>query len=232
MSTPAVTVVVPAFDEAALLAANLAELHRTLVAAPWPFEIVVVDDGSTDATAAIAASAARDHTDIRVVTHDHNRGLGAALRTGIRAALAPVVVTLDADLTYGPEHVDALVAACGDDVAIVVASPYGPGGRVSGVPAHRLVLSKVANRLLTRKLGLATSTSMVRAYRRASVLPVVEGLADADVLLGVLAEVRDAGGRIVEIPAHLDWTRAPDRVSKQRFGPALLAVLRAALTRR
>jgi len=220
-------VLVPAFDEAALLEATLAAIEAHCESRPEPFELVVVDDGSTDATPEIIAAFASTRPSVRTVTHPVNAGLGAALRSGIEAANAPVVVVLDADLTYAPDHIDPLRSACAAGAAIAVASPYAAGGRVSGVPWHRLGLSRLANRILRRRFGVATSTSMVRAYDRSFALGALGSLDDGDVLLGLLGAARAAGRTITEVPAHLDWRAVQDRHSRLRTGSAIRAVLRA-----
>ena len=94
------TVVLPCFNEAP----NIAQaIHEARWAAVWSsdrHQIVVVDDGSTDGTAEIATEVSRDLPHVRVVRHDRNRGYGAALQTGLRAARMPWVLLTDADLQF------------------------------------------------------------------------------------------------------------------------------------
>jgi glycosyltransferase involved in cell wall biosynthesis len=103
------TVVLPCFNEAA----NIAEaIHQARWAAVWSAErhqIVVVDDGSTDRTAEIATEVARDVPHVRVVRHDQNRGYGAALVTGLRAARMPWVLLTDADLQFDLNQLEHFV---------------------------------------------------------------------------------------------------------------------------
>ncbi len=225
--TPRVSIVVPAFNEEALLEANLARIEAFCERAALSHELIVVDDGSVDATRPIALRFAERRPQVTIVGLDTNVGLGGALRAGIEASTAPVIVTLDADLTYAPEHIERLVAACSPSTAIVIASPYAPGGRVTGVPRHRLALSRLANRLLARRLGLATSTSMVRAYSRDFVTEALATIDDRDVSLGLLRAAQRAGRTVVEVPAHLDWSAVPDRESRLRTRDSIAAVARA-----
>jgi dolichyl-phosphate beta-glucosyltransferase len=113
---PRVSVVVPAFNEAERIAGTVVELRKELDQLTGGVEIVVVDDGSTDDTAARARAAGAD----RVLTHPHNRGKGAAVRTGVLASRGRTVVFTDADLAYSTEQLPGLVAAieAGNDVVI------------------------------------------------------------------------------------------------------------------
>src|SRR5262245_20168501 len=106
LATLHVAVVVPAFEAAR----TLAEVLRGIPA--WVRTIVVVDDGSTDATAEVAATAATRDRRILVETHDRNRGVGAAVRTGYERALAEgadIVAKMDSDGQMDPAHLGRLV---------------------------------------------------------------------------------------------------------------------------
>jgi dolichyl-phosphate beta-glucosyltransferase len=110
------SVVVPAFNEAERLPPTLQRIGAFLAAHPsWqPAEIVVVDDGSTDATAAVArAISDRIEVEIRVISLPVNRGKGAAVRNGFAAARGSLVLLTDADLSAPIEEVETLVSAAG-----------------------------------------------------------------------------------------------------------------------
>ena len=117
----AFSVVLPAFDEEQGLRATLETLRGVLNRCDRTYEIIVVDDGSTDATPRILATCA----DVRVVRHGENRGYGAALKAGIRVARHPLVVVMDADGTYSPNVIPSLVDRC-ESADMVVGARVGP----------------------------------------------------------------------------------------------------------
>ncbi len=114
------SVVIPAFNEEQGLERVVQALGACLRATGRSFEILVVDDGSTDGTARVA----RD-LGVRVIRHTANRGYGAALKSGIRAAAGERILICDADGTYPPESIPALLEASADH-DMVVASRTGP----------------------------------------------------------------------------------------------------------
>jgi glycosyltransferase involved in cell wall biosynthesis len=123
-TAPAISVVVPAFDEESQVAPEIERLRDALRSSGIDHEIILVDDGSSDRTAERA-----EGTGALVVRHPQNRGYGAALKTGIRRARHDLIVITDADGTYPPEAIPALLehaadydmvvgARTGDDVHI------------------------------------------------------------------------------------------------------------------
>lgn len=180
-------------------------------------EVIAVDDGSTDTTAERLAALAREGR-VRVVTHERNRGLGAALWTGFEAARADVVVTVDADCTYHLSGIGDLVRLLDDDTSIVTGSPYHPLGRAIGVPPFRLFLSRSLSRLYNLVLGsgLRTYTSMFRAYRRHALQAVPVHDSGFIAVTHLLVFPILAGHRVVEHPTVL---------GSRRFGASKLRVL-------
>lgn len=102
-AAPDLAIVLPAFNEALGITDTLARVREVLSAFQGTSEIVVVDDGSTDDTAAKAAACG-----VKVVSHGWNRGYGAALKTGIMATTAPAIMIMDADSTYPPDAIPRL----------------------------------------------------------------------------------------------------------------------------
>lgn len=233
----AVSVVMPAYNEGAALGPVLERLQHALssLEAVYRIETIVVDDGSRDETAAVIADFVTRFPTTHVLTHAINRGLVAAITTGVEAATGDSIVTLDADLSYAPEIVDPLVRALlVNDANVVIASPYMRGGRVGNVPLDRLLASRGANFILSSLVGgrIKTFTGMVRAYDAATIKALVRRPIVGEFNAGVVAEIIRAGGRIVEIPAALVWpvsrTAAPSRMTFESLWRRVRLVLTTA----
>ena len=221
---PHVSVIVPAYNEAPHLYENLTKLRAHLDQSPFTSELIVIDDGSKDDTAAEAIRFAEGRDDVKVVEHHSNFGLGQALRSGFRAARGEKYVAFDSDLSYSPDHIDRMVNMIDTTgAAVVVASPYMEGGSVTGVPRKRAILSKWANSIL-RRLSLhhiSTVTGMVRAYDAAFIENVSLKSADNQINAEIIYKATLLRRPIVEIPAQLVWTRDEEetkrRSSSMRF---------------
>jgi glycosyltransferase involved in cell wall biosynthesis len=209
---PSVSVVVPAYNEAALLADSLTRLHDYLCTLDdsYRWEMVVVDDGSDDGTGPLADRFAAAHARVTVVHHPDNGGLGLAVRTAFRHCDADYIVMMDSDLSYSPDHIHPLLdTIIATGASIVVASPYRPDAKATGVPPSRLFTSRAANHVLALAAGggLTTLTGMVRAYDGDFSRSLDLEARGPTVNCEILYRARERGAAIVEIPAHLDWSR-------------------------
>ena len=141
---PTISAVLPAYNEEAVIAETVRRTGDALAGLGISdFEVLVVDDGSTDETAVRAASAAAPGRRVRVVSHPRNRGYGAALRTGFDAAACEAVFHMDSDGQFDPTEVSRLLAL------------YGPDRVVSGYRIRR-------NDTLMRRLYHRAFFSLVR----------------------------------------------------------------------
>jgi dolichol-phosphate mannosyltransferase len=226
MAAPELTIIVPMKDEEAVVADTTARLGKAAEALVGPaWEIVLVDDGSTDRTHTIASDLAAKDRRIRLETHSRNHGRGRALRTGFAAASGKIVMSVDADLTYDESHVGLLYRALvGDpETDVVLGSAYMPGGRVEGVSARRLIPSKVGNWIISFALEgrVYTSTCVLRAYRK-EVLDAIDLESDGkDIHLEILERVWAAGYRVKEVPATLRGRKKGQGRSKSTFFPTV-----------
>jgi glycosyltransferase involved in cell wall biosynthesis len=235
VARPSVSVIVPAFNEALVIDETLHVLHDYMqgLTELYDWEIVVVDDGSTDETREIADSFAASHADVRVLRHRVNFSLGQALRTAFNNCTSDYLVVIDCDLTYGTEHVGRLLEAIITTHArIVIASAYMPGGRSTGVPLLRNVASRTANRILSLAASgrLHTLTGMVRAYDRRFVSALNLKAMGTEVNTEIIYKAQLLRAHIVEIPAHLDWTamRGVPRRSTMRLASSTIRSLLSA----
>lgn len=228
---PFVSVVVPAYNEALILMQSLTELHAYLTAMSdqYEWELVIVNDGSQDETGAIADAFAATRPEVRVLHHAVNFRLGQALRYAFNTCQGDYVVTIDCDLSYAPEHIGLLLQRLREDHAkIAVASPYMKGGETTGIPFGRRVLSRGANRFLSAASGgqLSTLTGMVRAYDRPFLSSLSLRSMGTDINTEILYKAQLLNARVVEVPAHLDWSgqqAAPGRESKMQIGKSTSA---------
>ena len=137
-----------------------------------PYEVIVVDDGSTDRTLEVAREHARCMP-IRIERHEQNQGLGATIRDGLAVAASSggekdIIVTMDADNTHTPGLIRTMTRLVKEGSDVVIASRYQPGSFVKGVPAHRRLLSWVASWLFRIAFpipGVRDFTCGYRAYR-------------------------------------------------------------------
>jgi glycosyltransferase involved in cell wall biosynthesis len=232
---PSVSVIVPAFNEALIIENSLHVIHDYMqeLTEQYDWEIVVVDDGSTDETGRIADAFAESHDDVRVLRHRVNFSLGQALRTAFNHCTTDYLVVIDCDLTYGTDHIGRFL----DEITrtharIVIASPYMPGGKSTGVPLLRNVASRTANRILslTASGRFHTLTGMVRAYDRRFVSALNLKAMGTEVNTEIIYKAQLLRAHIVEIPAHLDWTamRSVPRRSTMRLASSTIRSLLSA----
>jgi len=201
-------IVVPCFNEADSASKLRRNLERLNEALPVNYlaTFLLVDDGSGDGTAEVLERVFHDFPAARVLRHKRNLGIAAAILTGIQAARAEIVCSIDADCSYDPVQLIEMLPLLTDDVAMVVASPYHPLGRVNHVPAWRLKLSKAASgmyRLVLRQ-KLHTYTSCFRVYRRSAVIDVPLHNGGFVGIAELVCELDRRGERVVESPATLD----------------------------
>jgi glycosyltransferase involved in cell wall biosynthesis len=167
---PDLSVVIPAFNEEA----TIVEAVRRVLEQRCVREVVVVDDGSSDAT--LERIATLDDVRVRVMAHPVNRGKGAALHTGFAEVTGPFVIVQDSDLEYDPQEYERLLRPLRDGRADVV---YG--SRFIGSGEHRVLYywHSIGNRLLTTLSNMATNlnlTDMETCYKafRIEVLQSIE----------------------------------------------------------
>jgi polysaccharide deacetylase family protein (PEP-CTERM system associated) len=203
-----VTVVIPCYNEEAALpylANTLRSVETTLRSAGYKPAFIFVDDHSSDSTPQILNELFEDRSNFSVIRQSENKGVSAAILTGLRASATEIVCSMDCDCTYDPHELARMIPMLGD-ADLVTASPYHREGGVRNVPQWRLFLSKGASFLYRRVLNsqLDTYTSCFRVYRKSSIeklQPEENGFLGIAELLGRLDL---SGGHIIEYPAVLE----------------------------
>jgi glycosyltransferase involved in cell wall biosynthesis len=149
---PSLSLIIPAYNEARAICQTLASAWDYLSAQTYPFEVLLIDDGSTDATRALAARFAETHSKVRIYSIPH-AGKAAALRKGLVEATGDVVVFTDADLATPLAYIEEFRDRAENGCDIVIGSREGPTAQRIGEPAYRHVMGRIFN-LLVRALLL------------------------------------------------------------------------------
>lgn len=169
-----VTIVIPCYNEESSLP-YLANTLSSVVAAlskRYATNVLFVDDCSTDNTCDVIQKLFGEDPTINVVRHEVNRGVSAAILTGLEASETEIVCSMDCDCSYDPHELVNMLPLLTKDVSMVTASPYHRDGLVKNVPGWRLLLSRGLSAIYQRllKQELATWTSCFRVYRRSQIL--------------------------------------------------------------
>jgi len=227
------TVVLPAYNEVKslpLLLDRIAEFGRSYAAEPY--QVIVVNDGSRDGTAAIAADYAT-RMPLILINHDGNKGLGTAMRTGLTAAAertgeTDAVVTMDADNTHDPALIGDMRAELNRGYDLVIASRYQTGGAEVGLSLPRHIFSKGASTLLRIFFpipGARDYTCGYRIYSGALLRKAVAAYGDKLVeeqgftcMAEILIKMARLGARVSETPLVLryDLKEGASKMNVQR----------------
>jgi glycosyltransferase involved in cell wall biosynthesis len=228
-----VSIVVPAYNEAARIGATLETLCEHLQQRPWDWEIRVVDDGSTDQTASIAGTFAAEEPRL-VVQREPHRGKGGAVKAGLLASSAGYRFMCDADLSMPISELKNFLPPLLDDYDVAIGTREGAAARRVGEPPSRHLVGRMFNLFVQRLVlpGIEDSQcgfKMFTARAVQAILPhtTVDGWAfDVE----MLAIARAQGLRIVEVP--IEWHyRSESRLSVTRDGVRMLREILAIRSR-
>jgi cellulose synthase/poly-beta-1,6-N-acetylglucosamine synthase-like glycosyltransferase len=219
---PPVSVLLPAYNEAKVIGRTLSTLLATDY--PGPIEVVVVDDGSTDGTAAIVQAAADRDPRLRLINQS-NQGKAAALQHGMGGVRHDIVITLDADTQFAPETIGRLAAHFRESKVAAV-SGHVKVGNLRTFIARCQELEYICGFNLERRAYhqlncITVAPGAVSAWRRSAVAAVggISGdtlAEDTDLTLSL----HRSGWRVTYEPSALAWTEAPESIvnlARQRF---------------
>jgi glycosyltransferase involved in cell wall biosynthesis len=230
-AVPLFSVVVPAYNEAAGIAATVGRLSRYLEDTPLSWEIIVVDDGSADATAATVEALAAAHAHVHLVRGGRH-GKGAAVRRGMLEAAGTWRFMADADLSMPPENIGRFLAALKSAQPtphVLIGSREAPGAERVGEPWRRHVVGRAFNLLVQMVVlpGIQDTQCGFKLFSAEAVTALfprttIDGFAfDVE----VLTLARHAGYGVREV--GIEWHCRPDsRVSVWRGAAAFADILR------
>lgn len=207
---PESSIIIPVYNEEALLQSAVVDLLDRLREAPWSFEIILAENGSTDATPAIARSLAQRFAEVRTFSIGE-ANYGRALREGIAQAQGAYVLCDEIDLCDVDFHLRAVALLTQGEADFVVGSKRMPGAQ-DRRPWFRRVGTRVINGLLRVSLGFrGTDTHGLKAFRRSDVAPIArECIIDRDLFASELViRATRASVRMTEIPVRVLEKRPP-----------------------
>jgi glycosyltransferase involved in cell wall biosynthesis len=204
MSAPAdkpagLSVFFPAYNDSGTIASMVIRAVQAASELTPDYEVIVVNDGSGDATPLIVDELARTYPHVRVVHHAKNRGYGGALQTGFRSATKEFIFYTDGDAQYDPAELAALWAQMTPGTDLV------NGYKISrSDPVHRIVIGRVYHHLVSAMFGLTVRDvdCDFRLMRRAIFDRISLTKTSGVICLEMMKKIEDAGFRIVEVPVH------------------------------
>jgi glycosyltransferase involved in cell wall biosynthesis len=197
--TPGLSVFFPALNDSGTIASMVIRAVQTASCLTPDYEVIIVNDGSTDATAQIADELARTYAGVRVIHHSKNRGYGGALQTGFRSATKELVFYTDGDAQYDPAEMRELWLRLEPGVDLV------NGYKINrSDPMHRIIIGRLYHHIVSVLFGLRVRDvdCDFRLMRRSIFERIQLEKTSGVICLEMMKKVHDAGFRIVEVPVH------------------------------
>ena len=223
---PQVSIILPTYNERE----NIEELVEGIddsLDGRWTYEIIVVDDNSPDDTAGAVLRLIDRFPTVKLLERPEKSGLASAIAAGFELAQGDSWVMMDADLSHRPDDLPALLEGLARS-DISVGSRYISGGRTSGWPVYRKIISRSASAFARLSLGLAIkdATSGFAAFRKETIKPLLPSLEPRGfkLLLEILAKA--PGAQVTEVPIVFVGRQ---RGQSKLAGGDVLAFLRSCL---
>ena len=212
------SVVIPARNEEGAVEETLSSLLGTLRAEAIPFEIIVVDNGSTDKTACVVQVLSERHLEIRLVQNMGRHGFGMAVRCGLHEATGEAVAIVMADSSDSPEDVVQCYRRLLEGPDCVFGSRFIRGSKVCDYPIHKLVLNRMANCFIKVLFGVPFNdfTNAFKLYRREVIegmQPLISPHFNLTVEMPLKAIIRGYSFAVVPI----SWTNRQTGISKLKI---------------
>ncbi len=225
------SVIIPAYNEEENILRIEKELIPFLTRLKMTYEIIIVDDGSDDDTAKKAEELQKSHKEIILIKHGSNKGLGAAIITGINAVKGDMTIMLDSDFTFHPRDMTILLDIYKKHNAdCVIGSPYTAGGEVmKDVPFLRVVLSKGINVLYSVVFGMKIKSysSIFRVYNTKHLKQMKLRSTGFTICAEILFRLIQKKANIIEVPVSLGkrlYGKSKIKIFKETKNNALFLV--------
>jgi len=189
----------PAYNDAATISSMVIATLLTLPKVTDDYEVIVVNDGSPDHTGEMLAELARVYPQVRIITHQKNKGYGGALRSGFAASTKSWIFYTDGDAQYDPRELTRLVAEVTDDCDVV------NGFKIERFdPLHRVVIGRLYHHIVRLLFGfrLRDVDCDYRLIRRAVFDKVSLTSTSGTICLELVKKLQDLGFRFKEVPVH------------------------------
>jgi glycosyltransferase involved in cell wall biosynthesis len=197
---PGLSVFFPAYNDSGTIASMVIRAVKAASELTPDYEVLVIDDGSADATAEIADELVHTYPDhVRAIHHPRNRDYGAALQTGFRSATKELIFYTDGDAQYDPAELAALWARMSPDVDLV------NGYKISRAdPLHRIIIGRLYHHIVSILFGLRLRDvdCDFRLMRRTIFDRINLEKTSGIICVEMMKKIQDAGFRIAEVPVH------------------------------
>jgi dolichyl-phosphate beta-glucosyltransferase len=216
MTPPELSIVIPAYNEEALITSTLGCLQNYLSARPEPYEIIVVDDGSQDQTVEAVKQLQKNNLDLRLLVNTQNMGKGFSIRRGVLESRGQFIIFTDADLPYELDAITGFLRALRDGYDLAIGSRVLPGSEVRGVPALRYAAGQVFSWMVQAVLfsGLPDTQCGFKSFRAGAAKEIFRRLTIGgfgfDVEMLFIARKRKL--TIRPVPVHMIEHRQRSRV--------------------
>jgi glycosyltransferase involved in cell wall biosynthesis len=199
-SNPAsLSVFFPALNDSGTIASMVIRAVTAAAQVTSDYEVIVVNDGSTDATPDIVDELARTYPRVRLITHPKTQGYGGALQTGFRAATKDLIFYTDGDAQYDPAELSLLWTRMTDEADLV------NGYKISRAdPLHRVFIGRLYHHIVSVLFGLTVRDvdCDFRLMRRSIFDRIRLEKTSGVICLEMMKKIQDAGFQIVEVPVH------------------------------
>ena len=204
-----ISIICPFYNEESIIKNAVNELVGVLNTFDYDFELILVNDGSTDSSLIEIENIVSSNSNVKLVSYLQNQGRGYAIKAGIDSSGGDIIITTEIDLSWGQTVIKDIINKFSEDpsVDVVIASPNLKEGGYKNVPLHRVFISKFGNTIIrmlfTKKITM--NTGMTRGYKRTIIKNMNFEEKGKEFHLEALLKLFSIGSKIVEIPAVLEW---------------------------